>query len=372
MNNAITLVVAGREYGGWKSVGITAGVERVARDFSLSITRSWPDAPTLQRVVMPFDSCEVYIGNDLVLTGDIDATPISYDSGSVSVSISGRSKTARLVDCSAISATGQWSGMTVERIAADLGSVYGVAVKADVSTGGAIADHQLQQGETAFESIDRLLQLRQLLATDTARGELLITQASEVHSGDSLVMGGNILTADASLDFKDVFSSYTCKGQRSSSETDDDADENLPTSLSGASAEASDTRVPYPRQMIIKMAGQADGAACAARASYERDYRRAKALATTYTVQGWRKASGALWVPNELVRVRDPLVGIDADWLIAEVEYRIDDGGTISRLTVAPRGGYVRPADSVQKTSAGRDKSDKWQGVESLEDEPDA
>jgi prophage tail gpP-like protein len=374
VNNVVTLVVNGREYGGWKSVGITAGIERSARDFSLSITRSWPEAPSIQRAIQPFDSCEVYIGSDLVLTGDIDATPIGYDADGITVAVNGRSKTARLVDCSALNDPGQWSGFSVERIASVLAAVYGVTVKADVATGGIVSDHQIQQGETAFESIDRLLQLRQLLATDTARGELLITQASEQHSGETLLLGdgGNILTADASLDFKDVFSSYTCKGQRSSTETDDDDDENLPSSLSASSATVTDSKVPYPRPMIIKLGGQADAAACADRVRYERDYRRSKALATTYTVQGWRKRSGGLWVPNELVRVRDGIIGIDADWLIAEVDYSIAESGTICRMTVAPREGYVRPVEDVKRTkNKGRDSGDKWANVESLEDDPD-
>lgn len=375
MNNAITLVVSGREYGGWKKVSITAGIERVARDFSLSITRSWPNAPRIRRAVMPFDSCEVYIGSDLVLTGDIDSTPISYDAESVTVSVNGRSKTARLVDCSASNDPGQWSGSTVESIASALGAVYSVDVKSDVDTGGAVSDHQIQQGETAFESIDRLLQLRQLLATDTARGELLITQASEKHSGETLLLGegGNILTGDAALDFKDVFSEYTCKGQRSSTETESDDDDNLPSLLSATSAASVDTKVPYSRPMIIKMSGQADAAACADRAEYERDYRRSKALATTYTVQGWRKKDGQLWVPNELVRVRDSIIGIDADWLIIEIEYSIDDGGTICRLTVAPRAGYVaRKIAQKKKAKSGGGSGSDFSSVESADGDDDA
>lgn len=368
-NNLITLVVNGREYGGWKSASIQAGIERSCRSFSLDITRKWPNAPNLQRAVSPFDNCEVYIGNDLVLTGDIDATPIQYDAKNISVSISGRSKTGRLVDCSAANEPGQWNGWQVERIAEVIAAVYGVKVKVDVPTGAVVADHQIQQGETAFESIDRLLQLRQLLATDTAYGELLITQAGTKHSGDSLVLGpdGNILSASASLDFKDVFSSYTCKGQRSSTETDDDEDENLPASLCEASASTTDNRVPYNRQLIIKQSGQVDAAACADRVQYERDYRRAKALATQYTVQGWRKKDGKLWAPNELVRVRDALIGIDADWLIVEAEYKIADDGTTCGMTVAPREGYVRPVEDGKSKSAKskKGKGQQWEEVES-------
>lgn len=373
-DNSVTLVVNGREYAGWKSVSIQAGIERVARSFSLAITRSWPNAPQLQRLVQPFDSCQVYIGDDLVLTGDIDATPISYDAAGISVSVNGRSKTARLVDCSAGNEPGQWSGLPVERIAQALADPYSVRVLADVSTGGVVVDHQIQQGETAFESIDRMLQIRQLLATDTADGDMLITQASDRHSGATLRLGegGNVLACDAPLDFKDVFSSYTCKGQRSSTETDDDDDPLLPDALRDASASTTDARVPYNRQLIIKQSGQVDQASCADRVRYERDYRRAKALASTYTVQGWRMPSGQLWVPNQLARVVDGIVGVDADWLITEVEYKIDSSGTLCNLQVAPRAGFVRPVGGgdveSRRKKAGSIGKDKWQDAQAAQD----
>ncbi len=352
--NIVTLVVDGKEYGGWKSVAIQAGIERCARSFSLGVTRSWPGASALLKKISPFDSCEIYIGNDCVLTGDVDATPVSYSANEISVAVSGRSKTARLVDCAALNDPGQWSGLKVEKISAALAAIYDIKVLADVSTGAAIDDHQIVQGETAFESIDRLLSLRQLLAMDTARGELLLTQAGSKHSGASLVLGQNILTGSAPLDFKEVFSDYICKGQRSSTETEDDDDEALPGILAESVATAVDSKVPYRRATIMKQSGQADEASCRAQVNYEKQYRRARALAASYSVQGWRRDDGKLWVPNELVHVVDDIIGYDSDLLIVELEYREDEGGQISTLSVAPRAGYVKLA-ATEKSSAWKD-----------------
>lgn len=41
MNDNVTLRVNGREWNGWTSVRIGAGVERLARDFSVEITRQY-------------------------------------------------------------------------------------------------------------------------------------------------------------------------------------------------------------------------------------------------------------------------------------------------------------------------------------------
>lgn len=42
---------------------------------------------------------QVKIGNDLVLTGYVEQTPVSYSYNAVNVGIAGRSKTCDLIDC---------------------------------------------------------------------------------------------------------------------------------------------------------------------------------------------------------------------------------------------------------------------------------
>lgn len=104
LNDNVTLRVNGREWGGWTSIRIGSGIERLARDFSVEITRQWPGGDgvaSLQPRVKNGDKVEVLIGDDLVVTGWVEATPVRYDSRSISVGISGRSLTADLIDCAA-------------------------------------------------------------------------------------------------------------------------------------------------------------------------------------------------------------------------------------------------------------------------------
>lgn len=86
--NSVILTVNGLNYGGWKSISISAGLERLARDFTLSITWKWP-SNTVQRPPQAGQKCQVYIGNDLVLTGYIFATPVSYDENSITLAVQG-------------------------------------------------------------------------------------------------------------------------------------------------------------------------------------------------------------------------------------------------------------------------------------------
>lgn len=331
--NLVRLRVNGVDYGGWRSVEISAGIERVARDFRLSVTDRWPGSGEHVQRLRPFDRCEVWIGDSKVLTGSIDATPVSYDADQVTVSIAGRSITADLVDCAAINEPGQWRNLKLEAIAAALAKPYGIKVLVDTDTGPAIPDHQIQQGETAFESIDRLLKLRQVLATDDAHGQLVLTRPNSERADDALVLGENVLTADAGFDFKDVYSQYKVKGQRAGT------DESYGPDCS-AVADEMDESIPRRRVMIVRQQGQSDGGGCARRARYERARRITKALEVTYTVQGWRQSSGKLWIPNQIVRIKDPVLRLERDVLIAEVTYRLDDSGTVCTLRVGPPEGY--------------------------------
>ncbi|MCH7419639.1 phage baseplate assembly protein [Pseudomonas mosselii] len=332
--NAVTLSVNGLDYRGWKKVSISAGIERQARDFRLGVTWSWPGQ--VQEIpVRQGDRCEVRIGADLVLTGWVFSTPISYDAHSVERSVAGRSLTADLVDCSAVNKPGQWRGQSVQKIVQALAEPYEVRVLSEVVETTKLADHQIEPGETAFESVDRLLTLSRLLSTDDARGRVVIIKpGSAGRAVDRLELGQNLLTGSAELDFSGVFSEYRVTGQRSGTDTD------YGEKASEVKAGVTDPRASRRRVLLIHESGQMTPELAQARANWERGSRVGKALTLRYKIQGWRQSTGALWVPNMIVRVVDPLIGIDRDMLISEIEYVLDDAGTVANIVVGPPDGF--------------------------------
>ena len=406
--NTVRLLVNGVEFGGWKDVRIESGIERQARSFDLSVTDKWPGATDVPRRVKRGDACQLFIGDDRVATGYIDGTPIRYDGHSISVGIRARSKTADLVDCCPVQGSkssgaagasgnrwarlgvrphdakgaepdakvvapnvrggsgGQWRGAKLEQIVADMAAAYSVRVVAEVDTGGTLA-FQVQQGETVFESIDRMLRMRHCLATDNALGDLVfIIAGSGGRAGTALELGKNIRAADAPLDFKKVYSEYICKGQKSvtSQQTDEDNDgEDVDTAVTtsiGASASVADNRINRRRLLVLRQSGQVDEGTCADRVRFERAHRAARALETVYTVDGWRQESGALWVQNQTVRVVDSVIGFDTEMLIAEVSYILDDDGQRTELKVGPTDGYVSAAQKKQKAKKVKVVKDKY------------
>lgn len=246
-------------------------------------------------------------------------------------------------------------------------------VIAEVDTGPAIPDHQVQIGETVFESIDRMMRLRHVLSTDNAQGDLVfIDVGSSGRAGTALDLGRNILSGDAALDYKGVFSEYIVKGQRSGTDEQFGADaseeegvslETARTTVTGETATARDARATRRRVLVIKQSGQADDGTCQERAEYERAHRAAKALQTTYTVQGWRQDDGSLWIPNLLVRVRDKLIGFDTEMVIAEVSWILDAQGQRAEIKVGPRDGYRTKAGKLKASRSQKGGGSEWSDV---------
>ena len=342
MNNTVLLRVNGQEWGGWTSVRIAAGIERIARDFTVEITRSWPgdtDQANHSNRIKNGDLVEVLIGADKVLTGYIEATPVRYDARSISVGISGRSKTADLIDCSATPS--QYSGRSLAQVAAELAKPFSITVVDAGGASGALQGVQADQGEKVMDVLNKMLGLQQALAYDNAQGNLVIGGIGSQQAHTALVLGENILSCDTEKSIRDRFSDYQVSGQRRGN--DDDFGEATTTAIRSKTIDGGLKRY---RPMIIRQTGNATTATCSARAEFE----------VTYTVQGWRQGDGSLWLPNLQVIVFDPILGFNnRQMVIAEVTYQQDENGTVTEIRVGPPDAYLpepaKPGKLKKKTT---------------------
>ncbi|WBM69124.1 baseplate protein [Buttiauxella sp. WJP83] len=358
MNDNVTLRVNGREWGGWTSVRIGAGIERLARDFSVEITRQWPgnnEQVSLQPRIKNGSKVEVLIGDDLVITGWVEATPVRYDANSVSTAISGRSLTADLIDCTAEPT--QFNGQSLVQVAAALAKPFGIRVVNEGAPSGTIPGIQPDHGETVIELLNKMLGQQQALAYDDPRGRLVIGGIGVTKAHTALVLGQNIISCDTEKSIRDRFSTYQVAGQRAGN--DDDFGAATTTALRARTADASISRY---RPMYVQQTGQATGASCIARAEFEARQRAARTDETTYVVHGWRQGNGALWQPNLRVVVWDPVCGFDnRELLISEVNFTKDSKGTLTELRVGPADAYLpEPEDTKKRKKAKATEEDPF------------
>jgi len=122
--------------------------------FDLGYFYSWDGQEALP--INDGDACEVRMGDDVVLTGYVDEAVDTLDDESHELQVTGRDKTGDLVDCSAIHSPDQWSGLTLQAIAAILCKPFDIPVKAETDTGAPFPTVKLQPGETVFAVIERL------------------------------------------------------------------------------------------------------------------------------------------------------------------------------------------------------------------------
>lgn len=333
MNDNVTLRVNGEEWRGWTTVRIGAGVDRLARDFSVGITRSWPgDRGSISRqpAIKNGSRVEVFIGDERVLTGWVEATPVAYSAGTITTTISGRSLTADLIDCAA--PTTQFNGRSLIQIAQALAAPFDITVIDAQAPELPLPGVQPGYGETVLAVLNKMLGQRPALVYDDPSGQMVIGRIGAGVACTALVFGQNILSASADKSVSERFSVYQVAGQRAGNDHDFAAATN-----SGLRAKSTDPQITRYRPLHLRQTGQATSASCIERAEFEARRRAAKTDSVTYVVAGWRQGDGTLWQPNQRVIVSDPNCGFDKrELLIAGVTYTRDTNGTRTEMKVGP------------------------------------
>ncbi|WP_417880316.1 phage baseplate assembly protein [Vibrio sp.] len=347
----VTLKVDGKVYEGWTKVQVTRALDAMAGSFELSLTSKWMNNK-YQAVSAPIqqgEACVVEIGGERVITGYIDDWIPSYDDEQITISVSGRAKTADLVDCSVVHSSGQFNNQTLTQIARTVCKPFGIDVVVNTDVGAAFQRVQLEQGETAHELLARLAKQRGVLLTSDTFGNLVITRTSKEKAGTALILGQNVLAARGRFSWRDRFSQFTVKSTGPSfGEKWDGAGL---SSVGGIKAEITDEEITRYRPMIIinEEIATADGAS--KRGQWERQRSIARSNSAEYTVTGWRiPDTGKLWNFNQLIQVTDQIFGIDKELLIKAVMFSEDESGRLSVISVVPKEAMDIPAQAEKKT----------------------
>lgn len=360
MADDVELLVNGKRYRGWTSMGVSRAMDAAAGTFSLAITDRWygQDQPL---PINEQDECEVRLDGETVVTGYVDLFRASFGADDHSINVQGRDRTGDLADCSAVHSPDEWRNVTALQLAKILAGPFGVQVRADVNVGEAFRVAKLQQGETALEAIARYARQRKLLAMPDAGGGLLLTRVGVNRAQVPLVQGQNILSASGTRDLSQRFSRYVVRAQAGFSlETDGQEEAHI-------EARASDPGVRRYRPLLLMAETGGTTKSAQDRAAWEANTRLGRSNAIEVTVQGWRqRPGGALWAPNLLVQVQSSWLRMTGgDMLIREVSFGRDlGGGTITRLALVSPQAFA-PEPPTPATSTG--SSNPW--AEAFDDE---
>ena len=352
----IVLTIAGVSYSGWASLDLTITMESLAGSFNLSLTDKInpSNKPVkLSPTIKPGVTCSVKLNDQLVITGYIDKVTIIYDANTHTIVIQGRDKTGDLVDCSMTQEINQWKGLTIDQIVTRICQPFNIPVSINVSAGDPFNSFVVDQGATCFEIIQKLCYMRQLLAISDGKGGLLLTTAGTDKATTAIVQGQNIKSAQADYDYSQRYSIYLCKGQQQGS------DLSSPINNTGNFGEYDDPVIKRYRPLMIIADGQASTADCTQRAKWQGAIARGKSRKLNVTVNGWSQQDGNLWGINKLVSINSSLLGVQDDLLISSCNFKLDENGEISVLTLTDAEAYTLISESLIK-SAGLLKSNQY------------
>lgn len=353
----LVLEINGQRYAGWKKVRVRRTLDEMADAFTVDYTDNWGgEAIPIQEG----DSAKVYVertsgsgilesltGGDprgtRILTGYVDDANQTFDEKSRTLTITGRSLTGDLVDCSAIYRNRQIRGKTLTQIAAMLAEPFGIDVSLAPVVLANLTDlvhtplrrFVLQPGETVEQSLIPIAKkLGLLLISDTAGGLVITRGSAAVAVSTSLVEGVNIKRASYRASWKSRYQDYTFRSQMA---TDGDWHG---TDANQAKGHVTDDAITRYRPLELVAESQGDRKDLERRAVWERNSRAGKGQQLTLTVPGWEHADG-VWELNTLVRVKSPWLRIDDELLIAGVEFGQDrQSGTTTTLTIVGQGAY--------------------------------
>jgi len=306
---SILLEIDGAATSGWFDVDLSESAEEAVRTAMFQFAM-----PPLNQingfVPRPDKSAKIYISGELWLTGFIgDITPDhGEDGGGIGVEV--LSKTIDTVESSVVHKTGHIKNADLLAIAKEFESA-GVewVSKADLKPEGW---HDVNLGESNFETVERVARSRQKLIYDNPQGQAVIADKPEGRHSGALALGVNIKSASSTLSNRDRHTPVIARGQSS-----------LGHGAAALRSEASvdDDEIGRIRPKIVLLEGEATNDKLQDRASWQLRRAAGESRTCQITVPGMRDEGGQLWKRNWLVSVDNPLIFLKQDMVIKSVEF---------------------------------------------------
>jgi prophage tail gpP-like protein len=321
--------------------------------FSLEVAN--PEA-----VLTPGQRCELYVNDELELTGIIDRCTRQYDKRGLTYRIEGRDLMGLLVDsyCEEFETV---ENMLLSDLAEKLlksvpyinrkaieyqenivGKLKGKKRTVDTPDEGFMDTpqriSQIEPGMTVFEVLKNYAASRGLMFFANPDGSFVFGRPKV--SGEPLFtltntksgIGNNILSAEETNDISKRYSKVTVIGQRQGQE-EDNLDSEVINTPPGVEIDAT---FPFYKPYVSVDNNDSQSPPLHARMIMEQQ--RHQGYRLSYTVQG-HSQSGKNWQINELCQVRDEVLGVDGVYLIyGRTLSRSKKAGTITRLQLGTPG----------------------------------
>lgn len=274
-----------------------------------------------------------------ILTGWIDKVITQLSSEGLTIVMTGRDKTCDLVDCTIESETLEWIGYSVERIANEWCSPFGIEVDLQTDKGDSIIDsmNPSPDQKVADAFIKFVAKKKGFLAITDEDGRLVLEDKGGGLILSPLRIGGNVVTASYMCDYSKRFSKLKILNHKDKSPSIFGSEFSKKVKEDGASSKTSgvsiDNSMTRYRPIALQSIGNSDDSTCES----ESDWRMKMSMASSYTlsvkVNGWVGESGDLWRVNRGVYCELQDLNLPSGiMLIKTVNFTLDSSGTFTNM----------------------------------------
>jgi prophage tail gpP-like protein len=342
----VTIQVGSNRFVGWQNVTISRSCESMPNNWSLTASAEFLQGAALAGT-RPGQSCLIYIGSDLVITGKIDRRSIPIDAHNHQVTLSGRGITRNLVDCSADLLNdpgirgGQINGANALDVAAKLCKAYGITARLAVADlGVAIPSFQVPLGETPYQIIESVARYAGYLVYEDVFGRLVLDRIGTSQHASGFTLPGNVEAINGERSVDGRFSTYVVVYSGVDQTSDMGGLANRRATILDDTLGEYRLRIIVSEQIAPTPAGQQtidNDAIAKQRGSWEKARRIGRSQGASITCDSWRDTRGNLWTPNWLATIDAPAADIsNATWIIGSLTFRKDMSGTHTDLILMP------------------------------------
>ncbi len=311
--------------------------------------------------------CSVYVDGEKVLTGSIEQWTQDHDETSHTITISGRDNTAKLVD-STIGVIDQVFGddltlkSLIELIIDHLGlnlKVIDEAMPEPFNPAQEVVNPE--QGENAFQFIEKHARKRQVLLTSNADGNIVITKntgnfAAGVVQHSIGANDNNVISASFNYDNTKRYNRYIVASQGIPVALNLAGDSSL-ASLVNQGGVVVDGDIVEGRQLYLIVQSTASDDESLMHAQWIADVRRARGLIYKATTDRFRVGvkSDDIWRINMIYNIVDDFVGKIEPMLCNSIKFRMNEStGRTSLVEFVGQRAYTsfQPQDQFSQVSS--------------------
>ncbi len=349
----LTVEINGQPFENFSSIEVRANIDTIARSFSIDAA-----ATAIENYpIKPGDSVVIKSGNTAICTGYVDRTGVSYGPENHTISVTGRSKTADVVDSYLVAESYNFNSIKdlTEWILIIL-NINRLKEKIDVINKAGLAGTKqidtpipVKSGDNAFEFLEGIARKVQVILTDDGDGNICLIRNSGFSKASFGLnnkiddKGGvnNIKRANASLDISNRYREYIVKAQQSTMQINLSGKNTEPAQIADQGGIAEDGNIRAGRTFVINAEKSMTDDEATDRALWQGNINRARSLTANVSVEGFTDTNDNPYDTGKLVEYDDDFTGISGEMLIDGIVMTYDeDRGSETKFRLIPPDAY--------------------------------